>query len=89
VKTTKVATVENDIMRTCVRIDLKAIHEAGGALEEQTMDELIISFPSVEIDHSSIINAMLRMNMSTSDIDGVLENMHCDINQRMFKRYIK
>ena len=78
-----------DTTRTCVTIDLKAIDLAGGQIEQQTMDELVISFPSVDIDHSAIIDALLRMRLSTNDIDEVLENLHCDINQRMFKRYIR
>lgn len=78
-----------NINRTCVIIDLKAIDAAGGQIEQQTMDELVISFPSVDIDHTLIIYALIRMGLGTSDIDGVIENMHCDINQRMFKRYIR
>ena len=78
-----------NIIRTVVTIDLKAIEEAGGQIEQQTMDELVISFPAVDIGNDSLVTALRHIGLNSMDIDGVLENLHCDINQRMFKRFIR
>lgn len=79
----------NSITRSCVTIDLKAVEEAGGRIENQDMDQLVISFPAVDIGDAHLVTALRHIGLGDYDVDGVLENLHCDINQRMFKRFIR
>ena len=78
-----------NITRTSVIIDLKAVEEAGGLIEDQNMNELVISFPAVDIGNDHLVTALRHIGLNNADVDGVLDNLHCDINQRMFKRFIR
>ena len=78
-----------NITRADITIDLKAIDEAGGQIEQQTMDKLVISFPAVDVGDAQIVTALRKIGLNDADVDGVLENLHRDINQRMFKRFIQ
>ena len=80
---------EEQTMRSIVRIDMSAVINDGGILEVSNDEEIIISFPSAALNCDEIVGRMIAMKLSPENIDSVVDNLHADINQRMFKRYIK